>query len=454
MPLQERRLYPRFKFCNVRAKLSSLLTQSQEGNLINISQAGAYLKGCGVPEPEATVTLHPYRGKKLEKKCSIVRTDEQRQAWSAIKFNNQLTPIEMEHLQNMGCPGTAETYELAKRDHEEVCQELCDIKSCRSNIFVWTVWILATAALGILTFMIQFKIGSFALIGNFLTLVVIAIMFGVFMLGVLTAIEKAGAINLREGFLAALDFYLSKNQGPQEYKGWTHLKNCIAECMARCRTQMCPRRTEANAHFTRCRNEGENNAAKLNSGKRIIPMPIDSFTSLTSYVHSAIFGALVILFCLSLSANFSSVVRCRWTCLLFVGGFAFNGVISGKLKRIYKLSIIVGIGIIVAFCVWRWPYPVVILRLALAFGLGLLLGSLAWHLVNQLHHARVGRYSFETYTHTWFAILEHCISIPNDWQQGQYCTHRKLRRKVLDWLLNCESPGGPGADQDNLLAIR
>lgn len=442
MHSQEKREYPRFESCKVPVNLSSSSTQSKEGRLTNISRTGAYLKGCWVSGAEAKVIFHPYRGIKIERECRIARTDEQRHAWSAIEFTNPLTPIEVDRLENMVCPGTSATYESAKRDHEIVCQELRDIKSCRSNIFVWTVWILATATLGILTLTIENKLNDpSVLIGNFFTLFVIAIMLGIFILGVLTTIEKAIAINLREGFLAALDFYLRKNHGPKEYKGWTHLKNCLAECTSRHRTQMCPRRTEANTSFARCGDEGEDKAAKLNSGKCILPTPIDSFTSLTSYVHTALFGALVFLFCLSLMANFSSVVWRLWTCLLFVGGFVSSVVISKRFTRIYKITIVwivIGVASSMLACAIDTS---VVWRLGLTFGLGVLLGSLAWYLVQQLHHARVGQFSFETYTHTWFAILEHCISIPDDWQQTQYYTGATLDRQILNWLLDYDSPG-------------
>jgi hypothetical protein len=121
------------------------------------------------------------------------------------------------------------------RDVTQVNDEICHIQSCRSNIFARTITCLAAAAIGLgaLAFAHALERPSIALGGG--------IAFGLFVVGIFATVEKARAINMRKGYLAALSDLRVRGELPGDYAGWSQMRLVMSECGTRRKISGCAR---------------------------------------------------------------------------------------------------------------------------------------------------------------------------------------------------------------------
>ncbi len=434
---QDKRRAPRYKTEPIPVVLRSESLPENEGSLVDVSTSGAFLRDCCCPEDTAEITLRPQRKCPIAKTVRLTRRDEEGKKWVAVQFDNSLSEAEVLGLAGQKprqLPvGSRDQYDFAKQDRVEIIRETRDIKSCRSSIFLWTMGLLISACVTIWTLAIEQKVTVIT------TLPVMVVMLIVFFLGSLSVLEKARAINMREGFVAALDYYLSRNEGPIGYRGWGQIKNCLVECGARRRLKICPRGTGPQ-DTTGCRDEGEAMAAPLASAKRVIPSLIDSFTSFVGTVYGMTFVILLVLFCLSLSITWRDTQQISvWST---VSTFVVGLMSSSVLWRFRKLVIGIVVGVVLAVVLGtvlsEW-----LLNLCASYGLGALLGAMAWFLARQLRAARVGRFSFDTYLYSWLLVMENCVCLPEaSTNRAMYeapTAFRRYQASLVNWILNCPS---------------
>ena len=263
----------------------------QEGRVQDISQSGAFLWECYTEKDTSKVSFQIHHKKPIEKKCRIVRKDI-RDPWIVVSFDKPLSRFEFDRIKGANgsiyLPGNHETYDLAKIDRAEVFKEANQIKTCSSNYFIWSIGLILPFTLAIWALVLEKKLNAISASSS-----MIGIMMA-FCVAVFSNIEKARAINKREGFIAALDFYLKDRQGPMNYRGWVNLKHCYGECGARRRAKICPKSVDPKSNSA-CRDIGEKKAIIIRLEKRVFPSILDSFISLTSFSYFLVFFGLVIL---------------------------------------------------------------------------------------------------------------------------------------------------------------
>jgi len=117
--------------------------------------------------------------------------------------------------------------DLLKSDYAEVWNQIRHIQACRSNIFIATV-AAVVAATG--TFLSIAFSGlpeadrlSILIVGS-LTIIIVLIV------GLLSVVEKAKAINFRKGFLLTISRHYGSGTAPESYRGWAELQNAKIDC--------------------------------------------------------------------------------------------------------------------------------------------------------------------------------------------------------------------------------
>ena len=384
----------------------------QKGLIENISQSGAFLWHCYIPDELASVVF-PIKGKKpIIIDCRIVRKDEEKK-YVAIQFDKQISLFELSRITGLNgslyLPGADSTFDLAKIDRAEVFREANQIKTCASNYFMWAIGLILPITLGIWALAIEGKINTTSTSSAMIAIVI------VFSVAVFSNLEKARAINMRESFIAALDYYLNRCQGPLDYRGWFNLKHCFSECGTRRRAKVCPMQIGPKAGGA-CRDLGEDKASIIRSSKRVFPSILDSFISLTSFFYAIVFFGLVILTSISfINTWYISFQIPEITTLLWFSGGFFAGSIIWRNK-----FLLTGVFLGVILCLIAGVvFTTHNLLNCVSGGIGAMLGAIAWFCLRQIIALRVGHYSFETLVHTWFEIFENCIFLPDDAPKGE-----------------------------------
>lgn len=373
-----------------------------------MSQSGAFLWGCQSGGIRGHV-IFKIRGKKpINKYCTVTRRSDTNEKWMAVNFTEPLSEFELDRIkikpEKLFLCGDVTTYDLAKIDRAEVFRETNQIKTCSSNYFIWSVGLIVPFTLAIWALALQASLTAVAASGSIFGIVI------VFSVAVSSNLEKVRAINKREGFIAALDYYLRNAQGPSNYRGWVNLKHCFAECGTRRRASLCPLDLGPKSGGT-CRNIGKEKAARIRLAKKIFPSVIDSFVSLTSCVYSLLFVFLVVITIYSFKNTWLALynIPAATTLWWFFGGF-IGSAILWRHKVIIVGVVIGGVASLTAGVVLTWP----ILINFVSCGLGIMLGTVALFFLRQLIALRIGRHSFETLTHMWLEIFENCVFLPED----------------------------------------
>ena len=194
---------------------------------------------------------------------------------------------------------TSASVEFLKLDYGIVHNEIIDIKTCRTNIFIGTVGILGAIAVGVLG-LLGMKGGfKYSIWLPFATLSVMGILY----VSLLSSVHKARGINIRVGYMKSLSKWLRKDMSPPYFPGWQaareivehcqlHLNN-FAEinkhCSVKKKNQMKNEKKQEPACVTHARKK----ASKLNQSIGTFPPLLHTFTSLSTYVYTAIFFIMI-----------------------------------------------------------------------------------------------------------------------------------------------------------------
>lgn len=439
MEFQERREYPRHTLSkSLRAVLYSNTEGEKDGCIQNVSRSGAFLRNCFIDGECKAIKLKPKDKKSITKKCKVIRMDYNDRNWLAIKFEPALSEYEINVIRGVYFTGDKANYDFAKSDRFEIFRETYQIKSCSSNVFIWAIGLISTIVIAIYTLAIQ-KYLSFTT-----TLPAIISMIGIFTIAVLYNIEKARAINKREGFMAALDFYLNKGEGPYNYKGWVNLKHSLAECGAGRRAMICPREISPPPNKEKtCRDIGEIKAGKLLYAKREVPSILDSFVVLTSILYAILY--IILITCFSLSLSMMNKEIYGLSILMTFISFSIGFLIGLVLWKNWITVIAFIIGIIASYITGTLiiNYDIGIASFIINYAIvmaslcsGVLLGLLAWFLSRQVRILRIKHNSFEACMYTWLEVIDNCMFLPDE--LTQQITKLSLNRwqRFNTWLFD------------------
>jgi len=407
MPWEEKRRSQRYQAPPTSVALCHGASR-KEGALVDLSQTGAFLKGCSAPRGDTHISICIPRYKAIERNGTVVRWDTEHALWCAVHFQEPLSEYDLSVILRRDADsvalGATKPVGLASSDLGCVRQEIIDVKSCRTTTFLWMWAGIAAGTMAIWTLAIDDKIGPKAALAG------TGIILGIFVIGSLSLLEKARAIHLREGFLAALSGYLSHNEAPVDYQGWNHLRSCFEECGARRRLHVCSRRVRSHIRAT-CRDEGEAKAAALNSAKHLIPSVLGSFTSLSAFICVILYTAMICLFGYALAKTWQEIWQLGTLGNVLLSLLAGAG--ASLIAARYKGSSIVAACALGLSFVGATFHESQIWAFISAGLSGLLMGLLGWFYLRQLIEIRTGRFSFESYLYSWRAVLEHCVPFPS-----------------------------------------
>lgn len=422
------REYPRIKLGSVSATLELDDGTYSPGTVLDLSRSGAFLQGCSVPTPRGTVRIRGSQGQ-VDRQCRVLRTSP---GWSAVHFDNPLSHAEMGTIID-GYSKQFETtspagYEVAVQDIAGAREEVTSIKECRSNVFLATLGALGAAVVALGGFAMDDKMTSAGLLFG------IGVSFFLFLVGVLSTVEKARAINCRQGFLRMLSERVAEKRLPPNYVGWAHLAGAFGECGSRRRLGRCARGLTPGSRET-CRDYGEQDAAPVNFVRRLYADMFSSFMSLSSFVYSFVYVVILAAVGYYLSRVLHDLWKLDGRTIGWV--FAGGGVASPFLVRWRKVVFLLGAGFVTCLFVTAATENA-LWGAGLAALSGLLLGALGWFLVCQLNEARRGKHSFDTYYHTWCRFLDTCTpraAAPGELQPRRTGFFRYVFGMLLSYLL-------------------
>ena len=389
----QQRVQPYIK--GLEIEFSTIDDKNCTGRIQDVSQSGIFLWDCFTNSDEVVLKIQIGSKRPFIINGKVVRRDE-KDPWLAIEFNEPLSEFQLLRVQKgdekIYLPGSDATFNLASIDRAQVFKGTSQIKSIVP--FTIAIWVLVLAD----------KLNAVSASSSMIGIII------VFSAAVFSNIEKARAINKREGFIAALDYYLRDNQGPQNYRGWVNLKHCMNECAARNRAGICPI-NNGEEKLQTCIQVGRDRANRLHTKKSILPAILDSLISLTSFFYALVFLGLTVLTLISFSKTWNTLytIPIGTTAKWFLIGLGLSFVI---LKSFYLL-----IGMILAVVVTITAGAILtdlfLINMS-SFGIGIILGAIGCFFFRQLLLLRKGNHSFEAFTHAWFEVFENCIFLPED----------------------------------------
>ena len=346
---KEKRNSPRYAVRNeVHAELLDANGKPQSGRPIDISLTGAYISDSKV-DLSSTEVVFWVNDKKLgnggasvSAKCRVLpdRTGPNGTGF-AVKFVESLTPADFSMLCDPA--HSAGSVDLARIDVNTVNNEMVLIRNCRSQIFLSTlgavaVWIMSAIGLGIAN---QLHPSIWLTLGA-------AFPYAALTVGILSMMEKANAINLRKGYLAAVSDYLRFDLAPPGYLGWSHLSVNRISCGSRQKNALC------RAAASPCTQYEDSDLGHITKGHPVLNSPLENFGTLIGIVFAPIY---------------------------------------------------VGSGLVL-FMVWFSFFTS-----AVAFAVGLVVPLLGFFLYFQIHSLRKGKRCAESYYLQWRTALRYCNPI-------------------------------------------
>jgi hypothetical protein len=359
--LKERRWFPRF---SVRRGVTATihLAEDSERNvrLVNIGNGGAYVENANFQsqEPEtghvgiifAIDAPNGDDGDPVERECEILHGRTGPSGGAAVRF---FSPLADSELAMLAAPPTATTsIRLAHEDYRIVNEEIIHIQACRNQIFIGALaaisaWIITALGVGLPG---RLMFPSWLALGASFPYIILSV-------ALFATIEKANAINLRRGFLAALGEYMSSDVPPPKYLGWAHLRVNMAECKSRVRAGFCPSRDKT------CWQDEVGKAHRLTGKHWTLSGGFKSFSAFVALIHGLFYVVATVLLVVAGIYGFLGPSR-PWETVLWVG---------------------VGLGVVV-----------ILLTLSL---------------ISQLRQLRKGSKSPEAYYLRWTAALRYCKPI-------------------------------------------
>jgi hypothetical protein len=258
--------------------------------------------------------------------------------------------------------------------------------------------------------------------------ILLATLIPLFLLSVaiLATINKARAINIRSGYVAAAGYYLWRGKNVPNFGGWINALRAAHTCAnltflsyddsapcKRYRHEYCSTKAQNNAEF--------NNKTGQTWRRDVIK----SFTVLTSIVYAVLY---IIVSASVITAAIITVdwEKQGWDWRVLAGGFIFaactflaimlaffrkqRGITSALLVACYLMLLTGGLGLLVA-TVFKCLPTRRGLEWTNMFGLGgglLFIVGLAILLYDQIYKVRKGEYSLETYYQLWRRRFEDC----------------------------------------------
>jgi hypothetical protein len=401
METQGQRRAPRIKLGEIPVKLSAN-GRISVGKVLDVSRNGAFLSGCAIEEGAGVVEIQGPQP--VTRECKVRRTEK---GWSAVEFARPLSHREMCQLvdgyESAMIGGLSATAALAWRDMGEVREEIRAIQGCRSNVFLATLGTIAAAIVTIGGLAIKGEIHA----GGILFGVCIA--FGLFVVGILSTIEKARAVNIRKGFLKTLSKRLSRGAVPEFYTGWASLSTVSTDCGVWRRVGACALGHEPG--YTRtCKDLGVIDAERLNKETRLVPDVFSSFMTLSSVVYSCLYLLILVAVCYYLAEALKEPYSID--AYIVAGCFAVGALGTPYLIK-WKQAVC---GMLIAFgisVVFGEIFPIQLTGVLIAFFTGTLLGSLGWYLAQQANAVRKGKHSLNTSSFMWERIIDNPLCAAN-----------------------------------------
>ncbi|RJQ60581.1 MAG: hypothetical protein C4530_07300 [Desulfobacteraceae bacterium] len=380
----------------------------QPGRIQDISRSGVFIWKCYSEQKNVKLKFVINSKKPIFKDGSVIRKDT-KDPWMVVDFKQPLSEFELCRItcnnDRLYLPGDNTTYDLAQIDRREVFREANQIKTCASNYFTWSIGSIIPFTTAIWALVLMDMLNAESVSSSMIGIVI------VFSAALFSNIEKSRAINKREGFIAALDYYLRNKTGPQNYRGWVNLKHCFGECRARVNAHLCPLIENINEKRICCQQLGENKSRLLRENKKLIPSILDSFICLTSFFYAVIFFGISILTLMSFSTTWRNLYSIKpvTTVICFSIGFI------ASLILLRNFIILVGMmAAVLIVTVAGVIFTKESLINASTLGIGAIIGGVGWFFFSQLFKLRKGVYSVEAFTHTWLEIFENCIFLPDD----------------------------------------
>jgi len=297
-------------------------TMDYKVQITEISRSGVFIRNFYPERDLYQITISAERHRPITRLAEVIQRSDSKSTdqWAALRFIQKMTDSQF-FLATGGksdriCPGDAAAFELAKGDKQLLVSETHAIKLCRSNIFVWTIGTLMTVGFAIWMAFVEHKLTVASVT------IAVGCLFLVFLFSTLILLEKAKAVNMREGFVAAVDLYLAEELAPPNFQGWSQMKQCLSECGARRRAGSCPRRI---SHDDKgCLDDGYSKSSKISAATYAIPGTLDSFSSLVTAIYAFSFLCLSAGFAYTLATFLDTLgpIGIGTACICFGIGFS------------------------------------------------------------------------------------------------------------------------------------
>ena len=313
-------------------------------------------------------------------------------------------------------------FDPVREDLDTVSTDLRQRRACRHTMFIAIVGGMATSGFALIA-LIQQSGGpnqwhKWILVGMTIPLLILLV-------GVTTAINKARAINIRSGYLAAVAYYVHNGKKMPYFGGWLNALRAA---------RICANLTFADANdMTPCgRRDGDDCVAEAKKEAEWINRTIQtwrreivkSFTVMTAMIY----GLLSIAAGVAVTTSTIKLINSGETASslrVLVGVITFAVPILGALltlfgnsRSVQSIRIILCYGMMVlggsaisGAAMYRLFPDGERSEWISVFGLGggfLFIASLGILLFDQIYRVRKGDYSFETYYHLWRLRFERC----------------------------------------------
>lgn len=423
----QQRAHPYIK--NLEIEFSTKEGKTCRGKIQDVSKSGMFLWDCFTNGDDVLLKIQIGTKRPFLISGKVVRRND-KDPWLGIQFIEPLSEFHLLRIQHGDdktyLPGSDKTFSLAMIDRQEVFRGTSQIKAVASNYFMWCIGSIIPFTIVIWVLVLTNNLNAESASSSMIGIIIL------FAASIFSNIEKARSINKREGFIAAIDYYIKDKHGPQNYRGWVNLKHCMGECAARNRAGICPINGKEEKLQT-CIQTGMDQANRLHAKKSILPAILDSLISLTSFFYALIFLGLTILTIISFSKTWNALYKIpTWTTTTW---FLVGLCLSFIILRSFYLMIGMILAVVVTITAGAMLTDLFLINIS-SVGIGIILGAIGGFFLKQLVLLRKGYYSFESFTHAWFEVFENCVFLPEE-VDGKFNVEpffQKLRRKIKSFF--------------------